>query len=79
MNENIEKYLVNELKKYLQINSNITSNQNLFDLGLDSLSLISLIIDIENIYKFEFNESDMILEKFSTIADIGKLIDSYLK
>lgn len=79
MNENIEEYLVNELKKYLQINSNITSNQNLFDLGLDSLSLISLIIDIENIYKFEFNESDMILEKFSTIADIGELIDNYLK
>lgn len=79
MNENIEKYLVNELKKYLQLNSNITLNQNLFDIGLDSLSLISLIIDIENSYKFEFDDSDMVLEKFSTIADIGKLIDSYLK
>ncbi|WP_297142019.1 acyl carrier protein [uncultured Eubacterium sp.] len=78
MNENIEKYLVNELKKYMQLNSNITLNQNLFDIGLDSLSLISLIIDIENNYKFEFDDSDMVLEKFSTIESIIKLVDSYL-
>ncbi len=78
MKENIEKYLVNELKKYLQLNSNITSNQNLFDIGLDSLSLISLIIDIENSYKFEFDDSDMVLEKFSTIESIIKLVDGYL-
>lgn len=78
MNENIEKYLVNELKNYMQLNSNITLNQNLFDIGLDSLSLISLIIDIENNYKFEFDDSDMVLEKFSTIESIIKLVDSYL-
>ena len=68
----------NELKKYMQLNSNITLNQNLFDIGLDSLSLISLIIDIENNYKFEFDDSDMVLEKFSTIESIIKLVDSYL-
>lgn len=79
MRENVEKYLIKDLKKYMQLNSNFTSSQNLFDLGLDSLSLISLIIDIEDTYKFEFNESDMILEKFSTISDISKLINSYLK
>lgn len=78
MNENIEKYLVNELKNYMQLNSNITLNQNLFDIGLDSLSLISLIIDIENNYKFEFDDSDMVLENFSTIESIIKLVDSYL-
>lgn len=78
MKENIEKYLVNELKKYLQLNSNITSNQNLFDIGLDSLSLINLIIDIENSYKFEFDDSDMVLEKFSTIESIINLVDNYL-
>lgn len=79
MKKNVEKYLIKELKKHLQINSDFTSNQNLFDLGLDSLSLITLIIDIEDTYQFEFNESDMILEKFSTIANISKLINSYLK
>lgn len=78
MNENIEKYLVNELKKYLQLSSNIISKQNLFDLGLDSLSLINLIIDIENSYKFEFDDSDMVLEKFSTIESIINLVDNYL-
>lgn len=58
-------------------NINNISEQNLFASGLDSLSLINMIIDIESTFGFEFHESDMIMENFSTITSISNLINKY--
>lgn len=79
--EEIEIYLINLIKNYSNIDCNKDiQNCNLFeDIHLDSLSLINIIIDIESKYKFEFNETDMILDNFASIASIKTLIKKTLE
>jgi hypothetical protein len=47
-------------------------------LSLDSLNVVSLIIEIENEYGFEFNEDDINLNNFSSINSIKKTVKKYL-
>ncbi len=48
------------------------------DLGLDSLSIVSLIIGIEDELAIEFDESDLDPSKLETIADLIKLVEKTL-
>lgn len=71
-NKNIEidSYLTELIKKHTS-----TGNIESFDsLDLDSLSLVSVIVDIETTFDFEFDDEDMNLDNFATLNSIKKLI-----
>jgi len=53
--------------------SEINENTELVDIGMDSISFITLIAEIEDYYEVEFPEDKLIIENSSTIA---KLIDT---
>lgn len=72
----LKELIINTLNLDVK-NINNISELNLFESGLDSLSLINMIIDIESTFGFEFNETDMIMENFSTISSISNLINKY--
>lgn len=73
----LKELIINTLNLDVK-NINNISELNLFESGLDSLSLINIIIDIESTFGFEFNESDMIMENFSKISSINNLINKYM-
>ena len=45
------------------------------DLGLDSLSLVSFLVELEEALGFELDMSDLDPEKISVVADIVKLTE----
>ncbi len=51
----------------------IDENTELAEIGMDSISFISLIAEIEDYYEVEFPEEKLIVENSSTIA---KLIET---
>lgn len=53
--------------------SEINKNTELVEIGMDSISFITLIAEIEDYYEVEFPEDKLIIENSSTIA---KLIDT---
>lgn len=57
------------------ITTNDTSLQQ--DLGLDSLQLVTLLLDLEESFGIELNESDMNPFELQTVTDVINLINRY--
>lgn len=49
------------------------------DLGFDSLSLVELIVDLEDRFNIEIDESDLDPSQLKTVAQIYSLVDKYLE
>lgn len=48
------------------------------DLGLDSLNMVELIVDLEDEFGIEIYESDLELENFQSAEKVYRLIRQYL-
>lgn len=49
------------------------------DLGLDSLNMVTLLIELEDCFNIEFEESDMNPFALKKVEDIVELIEKYLE
>ncbi len=63
--------ILEELKKFLK-NKNLNLNDNLRNLGIDSLDLLDLILEAED--KFDIRIEDDELLNLETINDVVKVI-----
>ncbi|MDU4144979.1 MAG: acyl carrier protein [Clostridium sp.] len=81
MNNSINEKLKSLVKKAANIDSsiNISINENLNNLGIDSLSFISLIVDIEYEFNIVFDDDMLLLEKFRSINDLANYIKILIK
>jgi len=53
----------------------IDDDSNLFDLGLDSIGFINIIIEIEKNFGIEIQQEEMELERFNTIRAIQHSVE----
>lgn len=70
---NTSTNLLNILSKYIHINADFDTNSKLNSLGIDSLSMYSIILDIQNEYKKNITP---FLTSNTTIKDLIKAIES---
>lgn len=78
------KDILKELKVILQNTSNkkeigdIKETANLFtDLGLDSVSILRMVISIEELLKVDFDDNSF--RNFKTVKDVVDYIEEYYK
>ena len=72
--------LVNEvLANFQKIakNKEVTLESNVKELGLDSLDIVDLLMDMEEKYNIEFKNEEM--TELVTVNDVVKAIESKLK
>jgi acyl carrier protein len=72
--------LVNEvLANFQKIakNKEVTLESNVKELGLDSLDIVDLLMDMEEKYNIEFENEEM--TELATVNDVVKAIESKLK
>ena len=48
------------------------------DLAMDSLSMVSLLIGIEDVFEIELNEADMNPFALGTVQDVVDLVEKYV-
>ena len=53
-------------------------NRLIEDLGMDSLSLLSLMVEIEQTFGFEFDDEDLAMEGVETVDDFIRLLTKYV-
>lgn len=72
------KEKVNEILKKKSFCDEITSELKLReDLGLDSLNMVELMVEIEDKYNIEIEESDLDPAALQTVSQIYDLIEKY--
>ena len=75
MKENIAdtiKLVITNIMKYEQ--HDLGENTHLDDLGLNSMSFVQMIVDIEEEFEIEFPMEDLVANAFVTIADIERRV-----
>lgn len=57
----------------------IDSDQELKgDIGLDSLSLVNVIVSLEDLFGIQFDDSDLDPEKITKVKDLEHLVENYI-
>ncbi len=52
--------------------------QELSEIGLDSLRFIELVVALEDEFQIEIRDSDLLFQKFSTLSNLYSMLSSYL-
>lgn len=74
------KTLVNEILKEKSFCDNITAELKLNeDLGLDSLNMVELMVEIEERFDIEIDESDLDPAALQTVEQIYALVAKYVE
>lgn len=53
-------------------------NEELSLYGMDSLTLVSLIVEVENIFSITFNDDDLNPNNLKTLDSIAEILENYL-
>lgn len=70
--------ILKEILANMELATNFEMNTKLEDLGIDSLMLLELIVEVEDALKFTFDESDLEMENFITIESLLNVINKYV-
>ena len=74
------KAIINSILTEKRFSDAIAADMKLSeDLGFDSLSLVELIVDLEDRFDIEIDESDLDPSQLKTVAQIYSLVDKYLE
>ena len=73
--------IVNEIKKLVNngIDANITEENSLVELGIDSLMTVELVLGLEDAFNIQFNDSDLEMENLRNVRDIVNLVNKYIE
>ena len=74
------KTLVNEILKVKSFCENITDELKLHeDLGLDSLNMVELMVELEERFDIEIDESDLDPAALETVEQVYALVAKYVE
>lgn len=73
---NAEKEVIEVISKVAK-GKEVTVDSNIKDLGLDSLDVVDMLMDIEDKYNIEFENEEM--TSFVTIKDVITSVEKKLK
>lgn len=74
------KMVINSILTEKRFSETIAEDMKLSeDLGFDSLSLVELIVDLEDRFDIEIDESDLDPGHLKTVGQIYTLVDKYLE
>jgi len=68
--------LVRPRLKFLQTGRELSPDENLGDLGLDSMTAIDLLLDLETHFGIVIDDESLTENSFSSVAEIKALVES---
>ncbi len=73
----IEAQVIQCLRKVIN-NVSFERESPLLELGIDSMTFIRLVVEIEEQFDIEVAEEDIVLDNFGYIENITKLVSGYM-
>ncbi len=75
---NFTQDIIDILKEILEPDTEILAFESLKKYGLESISLVRVIVKLEEKYDIEIKEDDLVPENFQTVESICLLLNQYL-
>ena len=76
LNEKIMELVLNCLDNN---DKKISYDDDLRDFGMDSVNCISIIVEIEDFYHFEFADEDLVIENFMTVNRLSDYVSKKIE
>lgn len=74
--EDIKAKIIKAAKE--TIGADLDENESLIESGVDSLTLVSLIVSIEYAFDVEFSDDDLQPENLQTLSSLIELTEKYI-
>ena len=74
--EKVRQIIVSRLKDQTKIDS-LDVHTPLLSLGIDSILALSILVEIEEAYDIEIDDSDLNMDRIKDIASFAELVRSY--
>lgn len=75
---NFTQDIIDIIKEILEPDIEILAFESLKKYGLESISLVRVIVKLEEKYDIEIKEDDLVPENFQTVESICLLLNQYL-
>ncbi len=75
--EKVKEIIVSRMKDQSKIEK-VSYETPLLSLGIDSIFALSILVEIEDVYDIEIDDSDLNMDKIKDIASFADLIRSYI-
>ncbi|MGG4094493.1 acyl carrier protein [Paenibacillus lautus] len=67
------------LKRLLEIGEQeVTDQEDLNQLGMDSMSSVNLVVELEEMFDIVFDDEELLFENFSTVQKITDIVERKL-
>lgn len=76
LNEKIMELVLNCLDNN---DKKISYDDDLREFGMDSVNCISIIVEIEDFYHFEFADEDLVIENFMTVNRLADYVSKKIE
>ena len=76
--EKIKEIIISRMKDKTKI-ENLTYDTPLLSLGIDSILALSILVEIEEAYDIEIDDSDLNMDKIKDISSFAELVRQYIK
>lgn len=71
MNEKLKEIIISIFGKNIEINENTSLSK---DLSFTSIHFVQLIVEIETLFDFEFDDDDLDLTKLDCVGNLNKIV-----
>ncbi|OAS14344.1 phosphopantetheine-binding protein [Paenibacillus oryzisoli] len=71
----IADVIVIKVKQLLEFQEDIDLDEDLIALGLNSMDLMALSVDLEDIFNIDFKPEELLFKNFSSIRKLSGLIE----
>ena len=69
----MQERILNIISGYIDVTNNeLSADINVFDLGVDSLRMLKIIMELEEFYSVKFDDKEIV--DIRTVSDIEKII-----
>lgn len=77
MEERIKEIVTTVLELSEDVAETIDEDTDLQELGLDSMTCVEVVVNLEDEFGIEVDEEDLLVENMATIALLERLVEKY--
>ena len=71
----MKEIIINIIKDNLALKEEVKENTNLSNLSLDSLSFITTLVTIEEVFSITFNDEELNINNFKNVSDLINIVN----
>lgn len=77
--DNINKIIIGLINRRTEKGEKITENSKLTDIGIDSISYMEVIVEIEEKYGFKFEDDKLSFKEISTVGELAEYVKEMIE